>query len=127
MNITDVVKVVTDAAVKIHAAIGPGCFETTYEEILYQEIYRKGLLVDRQVMMPVLYEQIVIGDAFRVDLLVDSKVVIEIIAVDKVMPVHFKKVKAYLKLLRLKNGILINFASDSMKDGIHRVVFDGGN
>ena len=126
MNITDVVKLVSDAATKIHAAIGPGCFAKAYEEALYYELVKTGLPVDRQLLMPVFYEQLIINEAFKIDLLVDQKLVIEIKTVDKVMPVHFKQVKAYLKLLSLKQGMILNFKSDSVKDGIHRIVNESG-
>ncbi|MEJ7912778.1 MAG: GxxExxY protein [Chitinophagaceae bacterium] len=126
MNVSDLVRLVTEAAAKIHGAIGPGCFETTYEEVLYYELSKKGLLLEREVMMPVLYERLVINDAFKIDMLVDQQLVIEVVAVDKVLPVHFKLVKGYLKLLKLSNGLLINFKTDSLKDGVHRVLSEGG-
>lgn len=124
MNVTDLIKLVTEAAVKIHAAIGPGCFKNTYEEALYFELLKKGLLVERQVTMPVLYEGLVINEAFQVDLLIDQNLVIVITAVEKIMPVHFKQLKSYLKLLRLKNGMLLNFKTDVMKDSIHRMIHE---
>ncbi len=126
MNVTDLTKLVTDAATKIHAAIGPGCFKKAYEEALYYELSKKGLLVDRQVVAPVFYEGLIINDAFKIDLLIDQKLVIEIKAVETVMGVHFKQVKAYLKLLNLKNGLLLNFKTDAIKNGIHRIINDGG-
>lgn len=127
MNITDVIRLVTEASTKIHRTIGPGCFEKAYEEALYFELSKKGLLIDRQVVMPVMYEGLIINDAFKVDLLVDQKLVIEIKTVDKIMPVHFKLVKGFLKLLRLKNGMLLNFRTDAMKDGIHRILNESGS
>jgi GxxExxY protein len=126
MNVTDVTRLVTDAATKIHTAIGPGCFEKTYEEALYHELSKTGLQVERGVIMPVLYERLVINDAFKVSLLVDQQLVIEIKTVDHIMAVHFKLVKSFLRLLKLKNGMLLNFRTDSIKDGIHRILNEPG-
>ena len=122
MNVTDVLRLVTEAATTIHAAIGPGCFEKTYEEALYYELSKTGLLIERQVVMPVLYDQLVINDAFKVSLLVDQQLVIEIKTVDHIMAVHFKQVKSFLKLLKLKNGLLLNFRTNLIKDGVHRIL-----
>ncbi len=127
MNVTDLTKLISDAATKIHAAIGPGCFAKTYEEALYYELSKKGLLVERQVVMPVFYEQLIINDAFKVDLLIDQKLVVEIKAVDKLLAVHFKQVKGYLKLMNIKNGLLLNFKTVALKDGIHSIIYDGKN
>ncbi len=124
MNVNDLIKLVTEAAGKIHTAIGPGCFKQTYEEALYHELSKKGLLVERQVTMPVLYEGLVINEAFKVDLLIEQNLVILITTVERIMPVHFRQLKSYLKLLRLKNVMLLNFKTDIMKDGILRMIQD---
>ena len=126
MNVTDVTRLVIEAATKIHATIGPGCFEKTYVEALYYELSKTGLLIERDVLMPVLYGQLVINDAFKVSLLADQQLVIEIKAVDHIMAVHFKQVKSFLKLLKLKNGLLLNFRTDSIKEGIHRIINEPG-
>ena len=108
-------------ALKIHSTIGPGCFERVYEEILYFELSRRHLVVQRQLTMPIAYETLHIPDAYRIDLLVEGSVIIEIKCVEHIMPVHFKQLMTYLKLMNLKNGILLNFKVDLMKHGIHRV------
>jgi len=127
MNVTDLTKLITDAATKIHRALGPGCFAKTYEEALYYELSKKGLLIERQVVMPVFYEQLIINDAFKVDLLIDQKLVVEIKATDRLLGVHFKQVKSYLKLLNIKHGLLLNFKTASIKDGIHAIVQEDKN
>jgi GxxExxY protein len=92
-----------------------------YEEILYFELAKKRLSIDRQVAMPIEYETLYIPDAYKIDLLVEKRVIIEIKCVEHILPVHFKQVMTYLKLMNLKNGVLLNFKTDLMKDGIHRV------
>ena len=119
--------IIVDTAVKIHSAVGPGCFERVYEEILYFELNKMGFNVERQITMPIQYEVLYIPDAYKLDLLVAKKVIIEIKCVEYVLPVHFKQVKTYLNLMNIKNGMLLNFKTQLMKDGIHRVFNNFGN
>jgi len=127
MEINDLTGMVIESAIKIHTAIGPGCFEKVYEETLYYELQKKGLNTQRQLTMPIEYEELVIKDAYKVDLLVENKLIVEIKSVEHILPVHFKQVNTYLKLLNLKNGMLLNFKVNQMKEGIHRVFNNFGN
>ncbi len=111
---------------QIHVAIGPGCFEKVYEELLHYELIKRGLKVERQLMMPIAYEDLQINDAYKLDLLVERQVVIEIKSVDHILPVHFSQVMTYLKLMELKNGMLLNFKVNLMKNGIHKVFNNKG-
>ena len=79
------------------------------------------MLVERQMLMPIAYEEIVIENAYKLDLLIEKHIILEIKSVENVLPVHFKQVMTYLKLMNLKNGMLLNFKVDLMKNGIHRV------
>jgi len=118
---------IVDSCIKIHNAIGPGCFEKVYEEILFFELYKCGLKVDRQLSLPISYESLSIKDAYKIDLLVEERIVVEIKSIENVLPVHFKQVNTYLKLMNLKHGILLNFKVNLMKEGIHRVFNNFGN
>jgi len=82
--------------------------------------------IERQLLMPIRYEDLEIRDAYRVDLLVERKLVIEIKSVERIAPVHFKQVRTYLKLLNLKNGLLLNFNEEWMKEGFQRVFNNDG-
>ena len=113
--------IIVDSAVKIHSAIGPGCYERVYEELLYFELNKRQLNLERQLTMPIVYESLHISDAYKLDLLVESKVMVEIKSVEHILPVHFKQVNTYLKLMNLKHGMLLNFKVDLMKGGIYRV------
>ncbi len=121
MEVNDITRIVIDAAVKIHTAIGPGCFERIYEELLYFELNKRGVDVKWQVLMPIEYEELYLKDAYKLDLLIEDKLIIEIKSVETVSPVHFKQVMTYLKLMNLKHGVLLNFKVNLMKEGIHRV------
>lgn len=77
--------------------------------------------------MPIEYEKLFIKDVYKVDLLINETLVIEIKSVEHILSVHFKQVTTYLKLLNLKNGMLLNFKVNKMKEGIHRVFNNFGN
>lgn len=119
--INELTEVVIGLCIKIHSRIGPGCFEKIYEEILYYELTKLGLLVKRQLLLPVDYEELYIKDAYKIDLLVENRLVLELKSVHPLPLVYFNQVQTQLSLLNLKNGMLINFKVPKMKDGIHRV------
>ncbi len=127
MEVNHLTGIVLDACIKIHTEIGPGCFERVYEETLYYELNKRNLYVERQLLMPIHYEELAIHDAYRIDLLLEKKVVIEIKSVERLAPVHFKQVMTYLKLRKLKNGILLNFNVEWMKEGFHRIFNNDGS
>ena len=121
MDINQLTGTVLDACIKIHTYIGPGCFEKVYEEALNYELTNRDLYVERQLLLPIQYESLLIEDAYKIDLLIEKKLIIEIKSVEKLNAVHFKQVRTYLKLMKLKNGILLNFNVEWMKEGFQRV------
>ena len=127
MEIDALTGYVVDLCIKIHSRIGPGCFERVYEEILYYELARLGIHVQRQVLLPIKYGELYLEDAYKLDMLLENKLVLEIKVVYPLPPVYFKQVRTYLSLLNLKHGILLNFKEQFMKDGIHRVFNNSGS
>jgi GxxExxY protein len=113
---------VIGAAMKVHSALGPGLLESAYELCLAHEIERRGLIVGRQVSIPVRYESLVIENGYRIDLLVDNRVVVELKAVEALLPVHRAQLLSYLRLGGFKLGYLFNFNVAHMRDGIARIV-----
>jgi GxxExxY protein len=121
MHINQLTGIVVDLCIKIHSRIGPGCFERVYEEILYYELTKLGIKVERQLLLPIEYDKIFIKDAYKIDLLIDNKLVVELKSVHPLPPVCFNQIRTHLSLLNLKHGMLINFKVELMKDGINRV------
>lgn len=111
---------------KIHSNVGPGCLERVYEEILYFEICKRNISVRRQVSMPIVYERLNIPEAYKIDLLIDERLILEIKSIEAIAPVHFKIVMTYLNLMNLKNGMILNFKVNRMKEGIHRIFNNNG-
>ena len=117
----ELAKIVFHSGMKIHKTLGPGLLESVYEECLFYEIEKHGLVVAKQVPLPVVYENIKLDGGFRVDLLVEKKLIIEIKSVEELHKLHFAQVLTYLRLSNIKLGLLINFNTNMFKDGVKRV------
>ncbi len=102
--------------------MGPGLLESVYEAVLAYELGKRGLQVCRQVALPVIYELVKLEEGFRADLVVVEKVIIELKSVETLLPVHKKQLLTYLRISNKKLGLLINFGSALIKDGITRVI-----
>ena len=122
MNENDTSRIIVDAAYKIHTTLGPGLLESVYESVLAFELEKRGCKVIRQQAIPVTYESVHLDARFRADLIVNDKVIIEIKSVEALSPVHLKELRTYLRLADKRLGLLINFNTELIKDGIRRVV-----
>ncbi len=110
------------AAIELHKHLGPGLLESVYELALAKDIEALGLKVEQQKGLPFKYKDLNFERGFRLDLLVENKVIIEIKSVERLAPVHFSQTLTYLKLSDLKLGLLINFNSNKLMQGVHRIV-----
>ncbi len=116
---------IVDAAIEVHRTLGgPGLLESLYEEALYQELKLRNVSVQAQVQIPVTYKGHILRNPMRLDLLVDSKVIIEVKATEQEQFVHKAQVLTYLRLTKLKLGLLLNFGQKFLCNGIERVVND---
>lgn len=115
-------KDVVDCAFAVHPALGPGLLESTYEKCLAFEIASRGLLVERQIVLPIEYRGQRIDDGFRIDLRVERQILIEVKAVFDTDPIFKRQLVTYLRLSGLRLGFLINFNKILIRDGIDRVV-----
>ena len=123
MNENEISSQVIGAAIEVHKELGPGLLESVYETALCHELKGRNMSFERQKVLPVTYKgETIDHGGFRADLVVESLVIVEIKAVETVMPVHEVQLLTYLKLTRLKLGLLLNFHSAVMKNGIKRIV-----
>jgi len=106
----------------VYNTLGPGLLESVYEEALVFELKQRGLQVARQVEVPIIYKENVLKTALRLDLLVEDSVIVELKSVEEMKPVFAKQLLTYLKLMDKRLGLLVNFSSDNIIDGVHRVV-----
>jgi GxxExxY protein len=122
MGLNEISGGVIDAAMKVHSALGCGLLESVYETCLAHELASRGLLVKKQVVMPIRYEGVVLDTGYRLDLLVEDIVVVEIKAVEKLQPLYSAQLLTYLKLGGYELGLLMNFNTVHLRDGIRRVM-----
>ena len=113
---------VVDAAMKIHSALGPGLLESAYAACLKHELVKRGLKVACEVPLPVVYDDVRLDAGYRLDLVVEDTVVVELKAIEALAPIHQAQIISYLKLSGKPIGLLINFHSLHLKDGIKRFV-----
>ena len=112
---------IIDRAMLIHQRLGPGLLESVYQRILAYEMRKAGLNVETEVPIPVEWDGHVIDESFRADLIVENQVLLELKSVEEISKVHQKQVLTYLRLAELRLGLLINFGSALLKDGIKRI------
>jgi GxxExxY protein len=110
------------AAIEVHRALGPGLLESAYEACLCKELELQGLAFRKQVDLPVFYKGLALDCGYRIDLIVDGRVIVELKAAEKILPIHDAQLLTYLRLAGSKVGLILNFNSRLMKDGIKRLV-----
>jgi len=118
----DVSRRVIGCALEVHKQLGPGLLESSYEQCLVHELNLTGIPVERQVELPIRYKGVEIDGSYRIDLLVDRQLIVELKAVEKLQDIHAAQLLTYMKLARVKVGLLINFNQMYLKDGIRRFV-----
>lgn len=122
MNENDLSYKTIGAALEIHKVVGAGLLESAYENALAFELREIGLEVKQQVPMPFVYKDVKQDVGYRIDLVINDKILVEVKSVETLAPVHYAQTLTYLKLSGLKLGLLINFNTSVLKDGIHRIV-----
>ena len=122
MEINQITHEILDSAYKVHSALGPGLLESTYQACLVYELKKKGLKVEVEKPLPLIYEEVKLECGYRIDILVEDQVVIELKTSEAFTEVHLAQVLTYLKLSGKNVGLLINFYTKSLKDGIKRVI-----
>jgi len=115
-------KKIIGCAIEVHKQLGPGLLESAYQECLYYELRSAGLRVQKEIPMPIVYKEVKLDHGYRIDLLVEDKVVIEVKSVENLNDVHTAQVLTYLKLGQYRLGLLFNFHTTILKNGIRRVI-----
>tara|TARA_R110002096_G_scaffold318972_1_gene513249 strand:+ start:441 stop:818 length:378 start_codon:yes stop_codon:yes gene_type:complete len=122
MTENELSKIAFEAALKVHRQLGPGLLESAYQECLFYELRKSGLVVEKEKPLPLVYEDVKLEIGYRVNLIIESKLIIEIKAVEALNDVHLAQILTYLKLSNCKLGLLINFNVSLIKNGIRRVL-----
>jgi len=123
MSENEISKVIVDSAIEVHRELGgPGLIESVYEEAMVEELVRRGLKVERQLQVPIVYKGKRLGNPLRLDLKMNGLVLIDNKAVTEWNPIFEAQMLTYLRLTKLKLGLVINFGEQYVKYGIRRVV-----
>ncbi len=121
MHENQVAQIVVDVAFHIHKQLGPGLLESVYEAVMIHELRKRGLRIEDQVPIPVAWDGKKLEVGFRADLIVENCVILELKSIENIHPVHKKILLTYLRIADRRLGLLINFGTELMKDGISRV------
>ena len=118
---------VIGAAIEVHKDKGPGLLESIYEWCLTMELELRGHLVKNQKNVVIRYKQFRREEPLRFDLLIDECLFVEVKAVEEVHPIHKAQLLSYMKLLDIPLGLIINFNTLKLTDGVSRLILPGAN
>ncbi len=124
MNTEELAKDVVDCIFQVHQELGPGLLESSYEICLCHELSARNIPFQRQLKLPLHYKGIKLDAGYRLDLLIADQIIVELKVVEKLEPLHKAQLLTYLKLSHKTLGLLVNFNSNLIKDGIKRVVLN---
>jgi GxxExxY protein len=122
MDINELSSKIIGAAIEVHKALGPGLLESVYEECLCHELNLKGVSFERQKVLPVGYKGKQLDCGYRLDIVVEKVIIVELKSCERIEPIHKAQLLTYLRLSGLHLGLLLNFNTLMMRDGIFRVV-----
>jgi len=121
MNEEEIVKKVLNCSFRVHTKFGPGLLESVYRDCLAHSLRKENLMVEVEKNIPFTYEDLEIKFAYRADLIINQKVIVEIKTVEKIAAIHIAQALTYLKLGNFKLGLVLNFNTPHLRDGIRRV------
>jgi GxxExxY protein len=119
-NSDGLTKQIIGLAMRVHTHLGPGLLESAYERCLCHEFDRNALAYRRQVDLPLDYDGVHLDCGYRADMIVNDEVILELKSVEHILPLHEAQLLTYLRLSRCHVGLLLNFNTLSLKDGIRR-------
>ena len=109
-------------AIEVHRELRPGLLESAHEECLCFELKHHGLPFKRQVPLPVVYKSVRLDCGYRLDVVIQEQVIFKLKTVERLMPIHEAQTLTYMKLSGIRAGLLLNFNSAVLKDGIRRLM-----
>jgi len=118
----DLTSKILGAAIDVHRALGPGLLESAYQACVCRELGLRGIPFRSQVDLPVQYKGVYLDCGYRIDLIVNGRVIVELKSVERLAPIHESQLLAYLRLSKLRVGLLINFNVPVLPRGIIRRV-----
>ncbi|HEY2394493.1 MAG TPA: GxxExxY protein [Rudaea sp.] len=123
MELADLSDRVIRGAIEVHRCLGPGLLESAYSQCLTHELAVAGISFEREKAVGIAYKDVRIDCGFRLDLLVENCMIVELKAVDRLLPIHRAQLLTYMRISKMKVGLLINFNTRVLKDGLVRLAF----
>ena len=118
MTEEEIIKIIIDEAFYIHKNIGPGMLEKVYQTCLAYRLRQKGLSVEEEKAIPVIRMEC----GYRADMVVEGKIIVDTKSIEAIADIHVAQVLTYLRFLQLRYGLILNFRTVLMKEGIKRVL-----
>jgi GxxExxY protein len=109
-------------AIEVHRQLGPGLLESAYEECLCFELRQAGIAFRQQLPLPVIYKSIQLDCGYRLDIVIESRLILELKTVERLLPIHEAQLLTYMKLSGIRTGLLLNFNTAVLKDGVRRLM-----
>lgn len=122
MNEEAIIKIILDEAFYIHKRIGPGCLENVYKTCLAYRLQKRGLYVETEKAVPVFFEDVKMDCGYRADIVVERLVIVDTKVIESIGPLQIAQLLTYLRFLHLRYGLILNFNSFLMKEGVKRVL-----
>lgn len=110
------------SAIEVHRHLGPGLLESAYEECLCCELNENKIVFRRQVALPVVYKSVRLDCGYRIDLVIENRLIVELKATERLLPIHEAQILTYMRLSNMPTGLLLNFNTAVLKDGIRRLM-----
>jgi len=118
----EVIKLILDEAIYIHKSVGPGMLENVYKNCLVYRLRKRGLFIEVEKPIPVFFENIRMECGYRADIVAENSVVVDTKSIDVICPLQIAQVLTYLTFLNMRYGLILNFNTVLMKEGIKRVL-----
>jgi GxxExxY protein len=122
MNDEDIIKIILDEAFYIHKTIGPGMLENVYKTCLAYRLRKRDLYVETEKPVPVIFEEVKMDCGYRADIVVERMIIVDTKTIEAIGLIHISQLLTYLRFLHLRKGLILNFNSVLLKDGIKRVI-----
>ena len=113
---------IISAAIAVHRVIGPGCFESAYVTCLAHEFRKRGIEYRMKVPIAIQYEELTVPRAYEADFIIRGDIVVEVKATSSMSPLEARQLQTYLRFSGCPLGLLLNFGSLTLAEGIKRIV-----
>jgi len=122
MDEEQIINTILGESIRIHKVIGPGMLENVYKTCLAYKLRQRGMFVETEKPVPVIFEEVKMECGYRADLVVERKIIIDTKSIDAIADIHIAQLLTYLRFLNLRHGLILNFKTSLMKNGIRRVL-----